>query len=58
MSDTIRVLMRKTIQPRLGKRLLEGEVYQLPEVFAKRLEHTGVGEIVQEWGEVPDDSAE
>jgi len=48
MSDTLRVLMRKTIQPRFGKRLLEGEIYPLPQVFAERLEHTGVGEILRD----------
>jgi len=56
MPETLRVLMRKTIQPRLGKRLLEGEIYPLPVVFAERMQHTGVGEILHD--EESDDQAE
>lgn len=45
------VLMKKTIQPRLGKLLLMGEEYRLQDEYADTLVRRGHAEILPE---VPD----
>ena len=57
MAEKRLVLMRKTLQPRLGKRLLEGEIYPLPVEMAEQLERTNRGEIIQDLPTEDDDEA-
>ena len=44
----VKVLMHRTTQPRMGRRLLAGEEYMLPREIAERIAEQGRGEIIEE----------